>query len=135
MIEKNFYRVLEERGFLEQITVDKLKTLFSEKQITFYVGFDPTSDSLHLGHLVPVMALLLGQKCGHRPLVLVGGATGMIGDPSGKGEERNLLTEAEIAANVEAIRTQLSSFIDFSGESAALVVNNLDWIGKFTYID
>ena len=102
-----------------------------------YVGFDPTADSLHIGNLVPIMLLSFYQRCGHRPVALVGGATGMIGDPSGKSNERNLLDEAALNHNQECVRKQLSQFLDFSSGNAnqALLVNNYDWIKEFSFLD
>ncbi len=100
-----------------------------------YVGFDPTATSLHIGNLVPVILLRHLQQAGHIPVVLVGGATGMIGDPSGKSAERNLLSEDQLQANVNAIRAQLEKLIDFSGEKAAMLVNNYDWIKPFSFLD
>ena len=100
-----------------------------------YAGFDPTSDSLHVGSLLPVMLLRRFQKAGHKPIALVGGATGMIGDPSGKSEERNLLSVDALRANVEGIGNQLRRFLDFDGPSAAKLLNNFDWVGPFTYLE
>lgn len=100
-----------------------------------YVGFDPTATSLHIGNLVPVILLRHLQRAGHIPVVLVGGATGMIGDPSGKSAERNLLSEEQLQANVKAIRAQLEKLIDFSGEKAAMLVNNYDWIKPFSFLE
>lgn len=102
-----------------------------------YVGFDPTADSLHIGNLVPIMLLAHYQRCGHKPVALVGGATGMIGDPSGKSNERNLLDEATLRHNQECVREQLSQFLDFSSgaENQALMVNNYDWMKEFSFLD
>ena len=102
-----------------------------------YVGFDPTADSLHIGNLVPIMILSFLQRCGHRPVALVGGATGMIGDPSMKSNERNLLDEATLKKNQEGVRSQLSQFLDFSSDigNAAILVNNYDWMKEFTFLD
>lgn len=102
---------------------------------TVYAGFDPTADSLHLGHLVPVMALSHFQKAGHRVLVLVGGATAMVGDPSGKSAERNLLTAEQVEHNVQGVRKQLERFLAFDGTNPAIIVNNLDWIGQMSFLD
>jgi tyrosyl-tRNA synthetase len=107
-----------------------------ERPRTLYIGFDPTADSLHVGHLVALMVLRRFQKAGHRPIALVGGATGMIGDPSGKSEERNLLSVDLLRANVAGMETQLRRFLDFqSGSNAAILVNNYDWMGKFGYLE
>ena len=122
-------------GLVEQISdVEALRERFAAGKVTVYAGFDPTADSLHLGHLLPLLCLARLQKAGHRPIALVGGATGMIGDPSGKSEERQLLSEEIIAANSEAIRGQLARFLDFSGADSAVMVNNIDWTGNATYI-
>ena len=102
---------------------------------TLYAGFDPSANSLHVGNLVPVMILRRFQKAGHRPIVVVGGATGMIGDPSGKSEERNLLSRETLAANIEAQKNQLRSFLDFDGPHAAQLVNNFDWMSRFSFLD
>jgi tyrosyl-tRNA synthetase len=115
------------------------KRLAAEKgggeTLTVYAGFDPTADSLHLGHLVPIMTLAHLQRAGHRILALVGGATGMIGDPSGKSEERNLLTPEQVAHNVEGQGKQLARFLDFDGENPAKIVNNADWIGGMSFLE
>jgi tyrosyl-tRNA synthetase len=102
---------------------------------TLYAGFDPTSDSLHVGHLLPALMLRRFQKAGHRPIALVGGATGMIGDPSGKSEERNLLSVEQLQSNVAAIERQLRGLLDFDGSQAALLLNNFDWMRSFSYLD
>ncbi len=127
---ENIIKVLKERGFIDNMTSHELDTL-TEKEMTIYVGFDPTSDSLHLGNLVGIMALAWFQKCGHHPIALVGGATGMIGDPSGKSIERNLLDAEALAVNLEGIRRSLQAVLgsDFT------FVNNYDWFGKIGYID
>ncbi|MGC2657697.1 MAG: tyrosine--tRNA ligase [Bryobacteraceae bacterium] len=116
------------RGFLEAVTSEDLDSYLSETRRTLYVGFDPTADSLHLGSLIPVMALAHCQRHGHRPLVLVGGGTGLIGDPSGKSTERSLLTLEQSEANAVAIRAQLSKFFDLSSEDRALMLNNAEWL-------
>ena len=116
------------RGFLEAVTSEDLDSYLSETRRTLYVGFDPTADSLHLGSLIPVMALAHCQRHGHRPLVLVGGGTGLIGDPSGKSIERSLLTLEQSEANAAAIRAQLSNFFDLSSEDRALMLNNAEWL-------
>ncbi len=116
------------RGFLAQTTSDDVDAFLLQERRTMYVGFDPTAPSLHLGSLIPVMALAHAQRCGHRPIMLVGGGTGLIGDPSGKTAERNLLTEDKVAENAAAMRDQLSRFLDISSEDRALMLNNLDWL-------
>jgi tyrosyl-tRNA synthetase len=113
-----------------------LQVWLNEKPRTIYVGFDPTSDSMHVGNLVAVMLLRRFQQAGHRPIAVVGGATGMIGDPSGKSEERNLLNVEVLRANVAAMETQLRRFLDFDrGSNSALMVNNYDWMGRFGYLE
>lgn len=126
---------LEQRGFVASCTSDCLATVLRAGPVTLYVGFDPTADSLHMGHLVPIMALSHFQQAGHRVLLVVGGATGMIGDPSGRSDERNLLGPEQIAANVEAIKPQFSRFLRFDGPNPAILVNNYDWIAKMSFID
>lgn len=124
------------RGLIEQISDDEaLHKQFAAESVTAYAGFDPTADSLHLGHLLPVLCLARLQKLGHKPVSLVGGATGMIGDPSGKSEERQLLTGDIIEANVRALKGQLERFLDFDGANGAVMVNNADWTKNVSYID
>jgi len=106
-----------------------------KSEITCYAGFDPTATSLHVGHLLPIMALAQMQRAGHKPIVLVGGGTAMIGDPSGKNEMRKILTFEEISENTEKIKEQFSSYIDFTGDNAALLLNNADWLTPVKYID
>jgi len=124
------------RELINQTTDPNLAGWLAEKPRTVYAGFDPTSDSLQVGNLVAVMILRHFQKAGHRPIALVGGATGMIGDPSGKSEERNLLSIDALQANLAAVESQLRQFLDFDrGENAALMVNNHDWMGRFGYLE
>ncbi|MGA2253552.1 MAG: tyrosine--tRNA ligase [Thermoguttaceae bacterium] len=125
------------RELIHQTTDDaNLQAWLKEKPRTIYVGFDPTSDSMHLGNLMPVMLLRRFQQAGHRPIALVGGATGMIGDPSGKSEERNLLNVEVLRANVAAMENQLQRFLNFDcGPNSALLVNNYDWMGRFGYLE
>jgi tyrosyl-tRNA synthetase len=125
------------RGLVHQTTDDPNLSAWLEKQPrTVYAGFDPTADSLHVGHLLPLMMLRRFQLAGHRPIAVVGGATGMIGDPSGKSQERNLLSKADLDRNVEAIREQMRQFLDFdAGRNAAELVNNFDWVGPFSYLE
>src|SRR5688572_29779883 len=127
---------LRRRGMVHQTTDDAgLPAWLDARPRTLYAGFDPTADSLHVGHLVAVMILRRFQRAGHRPIAVVGGATGMIGDPSGKSDERNLLSKESLAANVDAMGTQMRRFLDFDGPRGALLLNNLDWIGPFSYLD
>jgi tyrosyl-tRNA synthetase len=130
----NVFGVLSQRGFVAQATdAEEIKQRL-EKPLTCYIGFDPTADSLHVGSLVPIMALAHMQRHGHRPIVLVGGGTGLVGDPSGKTEMRKLLGLEEIEANAQALKLQLSQFIDFSG-GKALLLNNADWLLGLRYIE
>ncbi len=131
----NALDVLKERGFLYQITDEEaMRKRLDEGPVTFYVGFDPTGNSLHVGHLLPIMAMRWLQKCGNRPIALVGGGTAMVGDPSGKTEARPIMTTDVIDANVKAIQSQLSRFLDFS-EGAARMVNNADWLRNMNLLD
>ncbi|WP_113928404.1 tyrosine--tRNA ligase [Bacillus sp. P14.5] len=126
---------LEWRGITYQQTDEEgLKTLLDKEKISIYCGIDPTADSMHIGHLLPFLTLRRFQNHGHRPLVLVGGATGLIGDPSGKSEERKLQTVESIQHNVESIKEQLKSIFDFQGENGAVMVNNFDWIGPMDMV-
>jgi tyrosyl-tRNA synthetase len=132
---KNFVEELRWRGMLKDIMPGTEELLLGET-VTAYIGFDPTADSLHVGSLVQIMLLTLLQRCGHKPIALVGGATGMIGDPSGKKEERKLLSAEDINHNVEGIKKQLEKFLDFSVENnPAVIVNNGDWFKGITTID
>ena len=131
----NCFEELKARGFCYQATDEaKISQMLNEGKVTFYVGFDPTDNSLHVGHLLPVMAMRILQKAGHTPIVLVGGATARIGDPSGKSTARPMLTIEEIDANAASLRDQLSRFIDGS-EGKAHFVNNADWLCQLGYID
>ncbi len=130
----NVFDILSERGFVAQATdVDELKRYLSEPS-SCYIGFDPTADSLHVGSLVPIMALAHMQRQGHRPIVLVGGGTGLVGDPSGKTEMRQLLTMEQIQMNVVALKKQLARILDFSYDRA-LLLNNADWLVDLRYIE
>lgn len=128
--------VLTERGFIAWCSDEEgLRGLFSSGVVTGYVGFDPTAPSLHVGHLIPIMGLAWLQRLGHRPIAIAGGGTGMIGDPSGRSKERNLLSEEEIEANLAGIKAQLSRFLDFSpGPRGALLLNNYDWLKELSVI-
>ena len=133
---KDFVEELEWRGMIHTI-MPGAKEQLQKEMTTAYLGIDPTADSLHIGHLVGVMILKHFQMCGHRPIALIGGATGMIGDPSGKSQERNLLDEATLRHNQEAIKAQLAKLIDFDSEAEnhALLVNNYDWMKEFSFLD
>ena len=132
----NFIEVLRWRGMIHDVMPGAEAHLL-EKMRSAYIGFDPTADSLHIGNLVPIMLLAHYQKCGHKPFALVGGATGMIGDPSGKSTERNFLDEKTLLHNQESIKKQLAHFLDFdNGErNAAVLVNNYDWMKDFSFLD
>ena len=121
------YEELEWRGLIHQTTHEELPQLLEKEPFTLYCGFDPTADSLHIGSLVPIMGLVHFQRAGHTPIALMGGATGMIGDPSGKTKERQLITDNVIRHNLTHIEIQLRHFLDFSGNNAAIIVNNSDW--------
>ncbi len=131
----NPYDLLRERGFIYQKTDENAtRSLFDKKKVTAYVGFDPSADSLHAGSLVPIMALAHIQREGHRPIALVGGGTGLVGDPSGKTETRKLLSIDAIRKNAAALKAQLGRYIEF-GEGHALLVNNADWLEPLNYIE
>ena len=131
----SLYTELEARGFIAQTSDPSIASRLATEKVTVYAGFDPTATSLHLGSLVPIMALAHFQRHGHKVLAVVGGATGMIGDPSGKSDERSLLTPEKVRENVEGIKTQMARFIDFDGDNAALMLDNLDWTAPMSFID
>ena len=135
-MKKNFVEELKWRGMLAQI-MPGAEELLQKEMVTAYLGTDPTADSLHIGHLCGIMMLRHLQRCGHKPIILVGGATGMIGDPSGKSQERNLLDDQTLYHNQEAIKKQVSKFLDFEGTepNKAELVNNYDWMKNFTFLD
>ncbi len=132
----NFFEELKWRGMIHDYTPG-LEAQLEKEMTTAYLGIDPTADSLHIGHLASIMLLKHFQRAGHRPIALIGGATGMIGDPSGKSEERNLLSLDVLRQNQEAIKNQLSAFLDFYSDkpNKAVMVNNYDWMSKFSFID
>jgi tyrosyl-tRNA synthetase len=131
----NFVEELKWRGMIHDI-MPGTEELLNKTRISGYIGFDPTADSLHIGHMVQVMLLVHFQRAGHTPIALVGGATGMIGDPSGKSEERNLLDEESLSRNQEGIKKQLSKFLDFNSDKVnkALMVNNYDWMKEYSFL-
>ena len=133
----DIFAELKWRGLIHQTTDDAgLPQWLNAGSRTLYAGFDPTADSMHVGHLMAVMILRRFQRAGHRPIAIVGGATGMIGDPSGKSDERNLLSVDALRANVAALESQMRSFLDFdAGERSARLVNNFDWMQRFSYLD
>ena len=132
--EKTVYDVFVERGFVEKVTDEGKVPETLEGKVTCYIGFDPTASSFHVGNLVPIMALAHMQRHGHRPIALAGGGTGLVGDPSGKDEMRQILTYEEIAKNAESQKKQFARFLDFSN-GRALLLNNADWLTKLNYID
>lgn len=133
---KNVLDVLKERGFIKQtIYEDELYELLGKESVPFYIGFDPTADSLHIGHYIPIMAMAWMQRYGHKPIALFGGGTGMIGDPSGRSDMRQMMTRETIDHNIECFKKQMSRFIDFDGENAAVVANNADWLLGLNYVD
>ena len=130
--------ILRERGFVAQMTFEEeLEKAFDEGMVTFYNGFDPTADSMHIGHYIPVMAMAHLQRAGHRPIALMGGGTAMVGDPSGKTDLRKMLTREQIAENVSCIQRQMERFLDFdeTKPNGASIVNNADWLLKLNYVD
>ncbi len=131
----NIYETLVERGIIAQCTnEEKVKEILDNAKVPFYVGFDPTADSLHIGHFVQIMVMAHMQRAGHTPIALVGGGTGKVGDPSGKTDMRKMLTEEDLARNVAGLKSQLSRFIDFS-DNKALLVNNADWLLDLNYVE
>src|SRR5689334_8170109 len=128
-----FVEELAWRGLVNQKTDERLGALMEDERFSLYCGFDPTAPSLHVGSLLPIFVLMRAQRAGHRPIAVVGGATGMVGDPSGKTEERKLLSAEDLERNLVGIRAQLERFIDFGGEGAILV-NNYDWFRGYGYL-
>ena len=136
MEKKNVFDVLKERGFIKQtIFEDELYKKLGSESVPFYIGFDPTADSLHIGHYIPIMAMAWMQKFGHKPIALFGGGTGMIGDPSGRSDMRQMMTIETINHNIECFKKQMSRFISFEGENAAIIANNADWLLNLNYVN
>ena len=132
----NVFDILEQRGYIEQMTHPKeIKELFGKESVPFYIGIDPTADSLHVGHFVSLMVASHMQKCGHKPIILVGGGTATIGDPSGKTDMRKMLSREQINKNVEGIRKQVEKFVNFEGNNGAIIVNNADWLLDLKFVD
>ncbi len=132
----NVMDTLRDRGYLKQVVYEQdLYKLLSEESVPFYIGFDPTADSLHVGHFVQLMVMSHMQKAGHKPIILIGGGTGKIGDPSGKSDMRKMMTDEIINHNCECFKKQMSKFLDFEGDNAAVMVNNADWLDSLNYID
>ncbi len=133
---KNIFDVLKERGFIKQtVYEEELYELLGKESVPFYVGFDPTADSLHIGHYIPIMAMAWMQRYGHKPIALIGGGTAMIGDPSGRSDMRSMMTKETIQHNCDCFRKQMARFIRFDGDNAAIMVNNADWLLNLNYID
>jgi len=134
-VATNVFDVLKERGYIAQCTnEEEVRSLLENEQVTFYIGFDPTADSLHVGHFLGLMVMSHLQRAGHRPVCLVGGGTGTVGDPSGRTDMRKMLTDEDIEHNCNQFKKQMARFIDFS-DGKALMVNNGDWLRKLNYID
>ena len=132
----NVMDTLRERGFIKQTVFEEdLYKLLGSEKVSFYIGFDPTADSLHVGHYLAMMAMSHMQRAGHRPIVLIGGGTGMIGDPSGRTDMRNMLTAETVKHNCECFKKQMSRFFSFEGDNAAIMVNNGDWLLNLNYVD
>ena len=132
----NVFDTLEQRGYVEQLThPDEIKELFAKESVPFYIGIDPTADSCHVGHFISLMVASHMQKAGHKPIILMGGGTAAIGDPSGKTDMRNMLTIEQLDSNVAKIKKQVEKFLSFEGDNAAIIVNNADWLRKLNYID
>src|SRR6218665_2865925 len=133
-MKTDFVEELRWRGLLQDI-MPGTEELLNKETVTGYIGFDPTADGLHIGHLTQIFTLLRFQKAGHKPIALVGGATGMVGDPSGKSAERNLLDEQTLFKNVAGIERELKRFLDFNaGETGAELVNNYDWMKDYSFL-
>lgn len=131
----NVYETLKERGFIQQATnEEEIKELLDKKKVTFYIGFDPTADSLHIGHFLAMMAMAHMQKAGHRPIALIGGGTAMVGDPTGKTDMRKMLSKDQIRHNAECIKKQLERLVDFS-DGKAIIADNGDWLLNLNYVD
>lgn len=127
---------LQKRGYIEQLTHEnEMRELFQKESVRFYIGIDPTANSMHIGHFVALMVAARLQKAGHRPIILMGGGTAAIGDPSGRTDMRQMLTREQLDSNVEAIKKQAERFVSFEGDNAAIIVNNADWLLDLNYID
>ena len=133
---KNVMDTLRERGFVKQtVYEDELYEKLGKESVPFYIGFDPTADSLHVGHFMQLIAMSHMQKAGHKPIILIGGGTAMIGDPSGRTDMRSMMTKETIRHNVECFKKQMSRFVDFEGENAAVIVDNADWLLNLNYVE
>lgn len=135
-MKSNVFDVLKERGFIKQTVYEEdLIKLLGKESVPFYVGFDPTADSLHIGHYIPIMAMAHMQRAGHKPIALIGGGTAMIGDPSNRTDMRSMMTKETIDHNVACFKKQMSRFIRFEGDNAAVMVNNADWLLPLNYVE
>ena len=133
---QNVFDTLKERGFIKQtVYEDELYKKLGSESMSFYIGFDPPADSLHVGHFLQLLVMSWMQKAGHRPIILIGGGTGMIGDPSGRSDLRKVMTREDVMHNCECFKKQMSKFLSFEGENAAIMVNNADWLSNLNYID
>jgi len=129
------FDTLKERGFIAQLThEDSIREMLEKEKVTFYIGFDPTADSLHVGHFLQMMVMAHMQRAGHRPIAIIGGGTAMVGDPSGRTDMRRMMTREEIQHNADNFKKQLSKFIDFS-EGKALMIDNSEWLLKLNYVE
>lgn len=135
MSNENIFDVLNERGYIEQTTHEELRDFLGKESVPFYIGFDPTADSLHIGHFISLMVASQMQKTGHKPIILIGGGTATVGDPSGKTDMRRMMSREEINHNVECFKKQMSKFLNFEGENAAIIVNNADWLLSLNFVD
>jgi tyrosyl-tRNA synthetase len=134
--KRNVMDILRERGFIRQTVFEEdLYKLLGTESVPFYIGFDPTADSLHVGHFLALMAMSHMQKAGHKPIILIGGGTAMVGDPSGRTDMRSMMTKETIAHNCDCFKKQMSRFLSFEGENAAIMVNNADWLLSLNYVD
>ena len=133
---ENIMDTLRKRGFIKQtVFEDELYEKLGRESVPFYIGFDPTADSLHVGHFLTLIAMHHMQQAGHKPIILIGGGTGMVGDPSGRTDMRQMMTRETVEHNVECFKKQMARFIDFEGENGAIVVNNADWLLDLNYVD
>lgn len=133
---ENIMDTLRKRGFIKQtVFEDELYEKLGKESVPFYIGFDPTADSLHVGHFLTLIAMHHMQQAGHKPIILIGGGTGMVGDPSGRTDMRQMMTRETVEHNVECFKKQMARFIDFDGENGAIVVNNADWLLDLNYVD
>ena len=132
---ENVFDTLRERGFIEQAThEEEIRDMLGKEPVTFYIGFDPTADSLHVGHFIQIMVMMHMQRAGHRPIAILGSGTGMVGDPSGRSDMRSMMTPETIQHNCECFKKQMERFIEF-GEGKAMMLNNADWLLDLNYID